>query len=86
MLVVDDFGIKYIGQQHANHLIGILKEFYEVEVDWDGSLYAKCLLGGGEYHIGGVRSVQGPPWGLICHSSPVRRHTHTDLAAFASLL
>ena len=38
-LVVDDFGIKYIGRQHADHLINVLKEFYEVEVDWDGSLY-----------------------------------------------
>ena len=27
ILVVDDFGIKYIGRQHADHLIGVLKEF-----------------------------------------------------------
>ena len=43
-LVVDDFGIKYIGGQHADHLIGVLKEFYEVEVDWDGSLYCGITL------------------------------------------
>ena len=29
-LVVDDFGIKYIGQENAQHLIDTLKDFYEV--------------------------------------------------------
>ena len=43
-LVVDDFGIKYIRRQHAEHLIGVLKEFYKVEVDWDGSLYCGITL------------------------------------------
>ena len=43
-LVVDDFGIKYVGRQHAEHLIGVLKEFYEVEVDWEGSLYCGITL------------------------------------------
>ena len=43
-LVVDDFGIKYIGRQHAEHLIGVLKEFYDVEVDWEGSLYCGVSL------------------------------------------
>ena len=32
-LVVDDFGIKYIGQENAQHLIDALKDFYEVEID-----------------------------------------------------
>ena len=41
MLVVDDFGIKYIGRQHTDHLIGVLKEFYE---DWGGSLYCGITL------------------------------------------
>ena len=30
MLVVDDFGIKYIGQVNAQHLIDALKDFYKV--------------------------------------------------------
>lgn len=32
-LIVDDFGIKYIGRENAEHLIKTLKDFYEVEVD-----------------------------------------------------
>ena len=43
-LVVDDFGIKYIGREHAEHLLGILREFYEVEEDWDGALYCGINL------------------------------------------
>jgi hypothetical protein len=28
-LVVDDFGVKYVGKEHAMHLISILKEHYK---------------------------------------------------------
>ena len=43
-LLVDDFGVKYVGEEHANHLISILKEFYEVAEDWKGSKYAGLTL------------------------------------------
>jgi hypothetical protein len=36
-LVVDDFGIKYIGKEHIQHLINTLKENYDIEEDWDGN-------------------------------------------------
>ena len=36
-LVVDDFGIKYQGREHAEHLIATLKDNHEIEVDWTGS-------------------------------------------------
>ncbi len=35
-LVVDDLGIKYIGNEHAMHLIKTLKEHYKVEEYWEG--------------------------------------------------
>ena len=38
-LVVDDFGVKYVGKEHATHLISILKQFYEISEDWTGSKY-----------------------------------------------
>jgi hypothetical protein len=38
-LVVDDFGVKYVGKEHAMHLISILKQFYEISEDWTGSKY-----------------------------------------------
>ena len=38
-LVVDDFGIKYVGKENAMHLISILKQHYEISDDWSGSKY-----------------------------------------------
>lgn len=43
-LVVDNFGIKYIGLDHATHLITALKEIYDVTIDVDGKLYCGLTL------------------------------------------
>jgi hypothetical protein len=36
-LCVDNFGIKYIGREHVEHLSGILKEHYKCFQDWSGA-------------------------------------------------
>jgi hypothetical protein len=36
-LCVDNFGIKYIGWEHTNHLAKILQEHYKCFIDWDGN-------------------------------------------------
>ena len=38
-LVVDDFGVKYVGKEHVEHLIKVLKADYEIEEDWEGKKY-----------------------------------------------
>ena len=39
-LCVDDFGIKYVGREHAEHLIASLKKHYEaLTIDWKGNKY-----------------------------------------------
>ena len=38
-LVVDDFGVKYVGEEHAKHLENVLKEHYKVTCDWTGGRY-----------------------------------------------
>ena len=43
-LTVDDFGIKYVGKEHAHHLLTSLRNHYEVEEDWTGSLYCGISL------------------------------------------
>jgi hypothetical protein len=43
-LVVDDFGIKYVGDEHARHLIDTLAKYYTVETDWTGGLYCGIKL------------------------------------------
>ncbi len=42
--MVDDFGIKYVGKHHADHLINAVKDLYGVSLDWTGSLYCGLTL------------------------------------------
>ena len=37
--MADDFGVKYVGKQYAEHLINVLKDNYEVDIDWEGTRY-----------------------------------------------
>jgi len=32
-LVIDDFGVKYVGKEHAEHLVNALKQEYEISED-----------------------------------------------------
>ena len=43
-LVVDDFGIKYVGKEHAQHLIDTLQSLYTITIDWTGTLYCGLTL------------------------------------------
>eukprot|EP00956_Cyclotella_meneghiniana_P026599 scaffold57893_cov25-Cyclotella_meneghiniana.AAC.1 len=43
-LVVDGFGIKYVGKEHAEHLLHALKEHYTLDIDWEGKLYCGISL------------------------------------------
>ncbi len=43
-LVVNNFGVKYVGEEHANHLISVLKEHYEIDVDWEGTRFIGLTL------------------------------------------
>ena len=38
-LCVDDFGVKYVGRKHAEHLKKVLNEHYKCVVDWNGKKY-----------------------------------------------
>jgi hypothetical protein len=43
-LVVDNFGIKYVGQEHVMHLISTLKEHYELSEDWKGTKFIRLTF------------------------------------------
>jgi hypothetical protein len=43
-LVVDNFGVKYVGKEHADHLIQSIKKDYELTKDWMGPLYCGIQL------------------------------------------
>ena len=39
-LIVDDFGVEYVGNQHADHLDKILKKYHNLTKDWEGKKYS----------------------------------------------
>ena len=41
---MDDFGVKYEGEEHAQHLVSALKEHYDIEEDWQGKKYIGLTL------------------------------------------
>ena len=43
-LIVDDFGVKYVGEENAKHLIKVLEETYTVTQDWDGEKYSGITM------------------------------------------
>ena len=43
-LVIDDFGVKYVGKGNSEQLISSIRKFYPVPEDWTGSLYCGITL------------------------------------------
>jgi hypothetical protein len=43
-LVVDNFGVKYVGRQHIDHLIASIEKYYTFSKDWAGQLYGGITL------------------------------------------
>ena len=54
-LCVDDFGIKYVGREHTEHLASILSEHYTCSHNWDGQQYLGMNIDwdymGGAVHV-----------------------------------
>jgi hypothetical protein len=43
-LVVDNFGVKYVGRKHAEHLMTCIKKYYNISSDWNGTAYCGLTL------------------------------------------
>jgi hypothetical protein len=41
---VDDFGVKYVGQEHAEHLMTCIKKNYNISSYWNGTAYCGLTL------------------------------------------
>jgi hypothetical protein len=41
---VDDFGVKYVGREHTEHLMECIKKNYNISSDWKGSAYCGLTL------------------------------------------
>ena len=43
-LCVDNFGVKYVGEEHAQHLLDTLNKDYKTSHDWHGTKYLGLTL------------------------------------------
>ena len=43
-LVVDDFGIKYVSRDNAEHLKQVLEQYYAITTDWGGTKYVGLTI------------------------------------------
>jgi hypothetical protein len=43
-LVVDDFGVKYVAREHAEHLMACIRKNYNISSDWNGGAYCGLTL------------------------------------------
>jgi hypothetical protein len=43
-LVVDDFGVKYVGRELTEHLMACIRKNYNISSDWNGSAYCGLTL------------------------------------------
>ena len=43
-LVVDDFGIKFVGKENADHLVTTLRKHYDITIDWEGKTFCGIHL------------------------------------------
>ena len=40
VLIVNNFGVEYVGRKHANNLLRVLNQHYEMVEDWEGKNFA----------------------------------------------
>ena len=43
-LVVENFGMKYFGRVHVEHLVTTLQKYHTLKTDWEGTLYCRITL------------------------------------------
>jgi hypothetical protein len=78
-LVVDDFGVHYVGQQHAEHLVATLQSLYTITVDWTGSLYCGLTL---DWNYAN-RTVDVSMPGYVARAIQTLQHPHPTRAQHA---
>ncbi len=43
-LVVDNFGVKYVGEENAKHLLNAVRQYYKCSCKWEGERYCGLTI------------------------------------------
>jgi hypothetical protein len=72
-LVVGDFGVKYIGEEHAQHLLQTIQKYYQCLVEKEGEQYCGLTIKwdypGKKVHLSMPKYIEN---GLKCFQHPPR--------------
>jgi hypothetical protein len=85
-LVLDDFGVMYVGREHAEHLKAALEQNYEISTEWHGALYCRIKLAW--YHTARKVDLSMPGYiaaVLHCFQHPPPRRAHNMLHTKCSI-
>ena len=87
-LVVNDFGVKYVGKEHVNHLMSVLQEHYQIKADWTGNKYIGIHMAWNYekgqaylYLLGYVQKALKPLQHIRKKNKTNHSHTHQSNAA-----
>jgi hypothetical protein len=69
-LVVDDFRVKYVGREHAEHLMECIKKNYNISIEWKGSAYCGLTL---EW------DYKTEQWTYLCRDTSRQHYTNTNM-------
>jgi len=50
-LVLDNFGVKYVRKEHAEHLMTVLQEHYQIKADWTIGIHLAWDYKKGRVHL-----------------------------------
>ncbi len=74
-LMVDNFGVKYVGKEHAEHLMTVLQENYQIKANWTGTRYIGIHMAW-DYEQGRVHLYMP---GYVQQALKLFQHTHTKM-------
>ena len=70
VLLVDDFGIEYVGKEHALHLLKTLEMDYEITIDCEGTQFSSIDLAWNHHSRHANRTCRISMKGYIRESAP----------------
>ena len=76
-LVVDDFAIKYVGQEHKNHLIRALASKYKATIDHFAAFHSTGTIAGAQLHWSCLSTFRD--CSINYNTLPSTTHTHINL-------
>jgi hypothetical protein len=75
-LVVDGFGVKYVGREHDEHLMACIQKNYNISSDWNGRAYCGLTLDWDYKTAQCIYLCQDTSWQPYINTNMMPQHAH----------